>query len=714
MTDVITPPTSDTAASPAPVHTNTHRSSNSVSSLTSVKAKDGSLSSSTGSLGDSLNTPQRPASTNAIPITPSTPSFKSTSVPTDEIMTQEATPEASQYGSSPAVASPRQPRAGFSTSHPGVHHPPPLAFINTNGPGPVSHGGAYYPSPGASPSFPTPFSPPVYAFAPSGPGTPMFPTPPMMPPPQFMGPPGPSPTLGPRGPGWKSGPGGRGGAANTFNQGPIGGFGMPPVRKDSLPWYLVSNPNVPPGGRMNGGPPSPLMPGPPAGIQQRRPPNVPGSVPIAPQVHGPGMNVGSRTLWTAPGAAIMQPPTPGSPQFPLCPQQQAAVQAAAAAYVAASNGGVRFMHATPGMMPQVPVSPSDASSHEQHAVKMPTPTQHAQIAAALASPPPIPPPVVSFFATNPNGTPASAQTALEAALYNPGGGTNVYVRGLPPDITDDMLHTIVGKFGRVISSKAILDQNQNGMCKGFGFAMFDTEDEAINCIAGMMQVGYQVSFAKESFSTRLKNLSDPGSTNLYLSNLPADMHERDLEELFAPCQVISNRILRDTNNQSRGVGFARMADKESAEMIIEKFNGAQIPGSDLPLQVRYADSASQKRLKATTARRRIWRAREFNVLTGRASLSDLQELGLDPGTLATFGISVPTIGAAGQENPDSPLLPNGMYPPVFSPIHPPYHASDAYVLEPNDSGFETSLVEPAETKDDVEVDEVGRLIEKYL
>lgn len=47
-------------------------------------------------------------------------------------------------------------------------------------------------------------------------------------------------------------------------------------------------------------------------------------------------------------------------------------------------------------------------------------------------------------------------------------------------------------------------------------------------------------------------------TNLYLSNLPVSMDEQELENLLKPFgQVVSTRILRDTNGVSRGVGFAR-------------------------------------------------------------------------------------------------------------------------------------------------------------
>ena len=47
-------------------------------------------------------------------------------------------------------------------------------------------------------------------------------------------------------------------------------------------------------------------------------------------------------------------------------------------------------------------------------------------------------------------------------------------------------------------------------------------------------------------------------TNLYIANLPHTVKESDLEQMFSPYgQVISTRILRDSNQQSRGVGFAR-------------------------------------------------------------------------------------------------------------------------------------------------------------
>lgn len=47
-------------------------------------------------------------------------------------------------------------------------------------------------------------------------------------------------------------------------------------------------------------------------------------------------------------------------------------------------------------------------------------------------------------------------------------------------------------------------------------------------------------------------------TNLYIANLPLGMNEAELESMLSQHgQVISTRILRDNNVQSKGVGFAR-------------------------------------------------------------------------------------------------------------------------------------------------------------
>lgn len=62
--------------------------------------------------------------------------------------------------------------------------------------------------------------------------------------------------------------------------------------------------------------------------------------------------------------------------------------------------------------------------------------------------------------------PYSPPKALDKALENPHGTTNVYVRGLQPNTTDEMLVTLASRFGDIASSKSIIDHN-TGRCKGY-------------------------------------------------------------------------------------------------------------------------------------------------------------------------------------------------------------------------------------------------------
>lgn len=53
-------------------------------------------------------------------------------------------------------------------------------------------------------------------------------------------------------------------------------------------------------------------------------------------------------------------------------------------------------------------------------------------------------------------------------------------------------------------------------------------------------------------------------TNLYISNLPLSVDEKELENMLQPFgQVVSTRILRDYSGNSRGVGFARSVTRDS-------------------------------------------------------------------------------------------------------------------------------------------------------
>ena len=79
--------------------------------------------------------------------------------------------------------------------------------------------------------------------------------------------------------------------------------------------------------------------------------------------------------------------------------------------------------------------------------------------AICAEDPAIPRPIPAIFSDD------KARGTLETSLENKNHTTNVYVRGLHPNTTDEMLVAYGSRFGLISSAKSMIDQ-QTGLCKG--------------------------------------------------------------------------------------------------------------------------------------------------------------------------------------------------------------------------------------------------------
>lgn len=197
------------------------------------------------------------------------------------------------------------------------------------------------------------------------------------------------------------------------------------------------------------------------------------------------------------------------------------------------------------------------------------------------------PPSPSANSSNNNSSSSSSSAGWEQLSK-----TNLYIRGLPPGTTDQELVKLCQPYGKIVSTKAILDKATN-KCKGYGFVDFDSPAAAQKAVSALKANGVQAQMAKQQEQ-------DP--TNLYISNLPISMDEQELEIMLKPYgQVISTRILRDSSGTSRGVGFARMESTEKCEAVISHFNGKFIkiphgvPAPPEPLLCKFADGGQKKR-----------------------------------------------------------------------------------------------------------------------
>lgn len=98
------------------------------------------------------------------------------------------------------------------------------------------------------------------------------------------------------------------------------------------------------------------------------------------------------------------------------------------------------------------------ASLQKQMPSLPTqPTLPPHLLAILHKDPPIPHAIPA---------PSSPLKPLDRSLENKSGETNVYIRGLLPETTDEMLHAWGERFGDIASSKSIIDL-KNNLCKGY-------------------------------------------------------------------------------------------------------------------------------------------------------------------------------------------------------------------------------------------------------
>ncbi|KAF2354703.1 RNA recognition motif domain [Trinorchestia longiramus] len=170
------------------------------------------------------------------------------------------------------------------------------------------------------------------------------------------------------------------------------------------------------------------------------------------------------------------------------------------------------------------------------------------------------------------------------------------------------------RFGTIISTKAILDKTTN-KCKGYGFVDFESPSSAEKAVRTLQSMStLQAQMAKQQEQ-------DP--TNLYIANLPHEMNEAELDALLAQhATVISTRILRDNYTQSRGVGFARLENKEMCEKVIRMFNKKTLPSCKEPLLVKFADYGNKRKTPQYRGRdaATVWERQDMTVYSDSSAI----------------------------------------------------------------------------------------------
>jgi polyadenylate-binding protein len=161
--------------------------------------------------------------------------------------------------------------------------------------------------------------------------------------------------------------------------------------------------------------------------------------------------------------------------------------------------------------------------------------------------------------------------------------TNIYVKNIPVEVTDEEFRELFEKYGEVTSASLARDQ-ESGKSRGFGFVNFINHEHAAKAVdelngkdfkgqdlyVGRAQKKHEreEELRKSYEAARIEKASKYQGVNLYVKNLEDDVDDDKLRELFAPFgSITSAKVMRDSAAET-----AEAEEKEKKESEKNKEN----------------------------------------------------------------------------------------------------------------------------------------------
>ncbi|CCD24269.1 polyadenylate-binding protein NDAI_0C06100 [Naumovozyma dairenensis CBS 421] len=186
--------------------------------------------------------------------------------------------------------------------------------------------------------------------------------------------------------------------------------------------------------------------------------------------------------------------------------------------------------------------------------------------------------------------------------------TNIYVKNINLETTDEEFTELFSKYGKVLS--AALEKTEDGKLKGFGFVDFENHEDAAKAVEELNGSQFKdqelfVSRAQKKYermqelkkqyeASRLEKMAKYQGVNLFIKNLDDSIDDEKLKEEFAPYgNITSVRVMRTENGKSRGFGFVCFSTPEEATKAITEKNQQIVAGK--PLYVAIAQRKDVRR-----------------------------------------------------------------------------------------------------------------------
>jgi polyadenylate-binding protein len=280
-------------------------------------------------------------------------------------------------------------------------------------------------------------------------------------------------------------------------------------------------------------------------------------------------------------------------------------------------------------------------------------------------------------------TPAADVKPLKVEAYQPQQAlqqramdtfTNMYIKNLKFDVTDEKLKTLFDQYGETSSVRVMKDGD---VSKGFAFCSFKEHDKAILAIEALHDKPHEYAAEgknlyvqramrraeREKFNRqklREKRSQYAQYTNLYVKNLDDNISTEKILSVFQPFgEIASAKVMKDpVTGFSKGFAFVSFTNAEDAKRAVKELANKAIL-SMKPLFVTYAQTKEERRRQLESRQRQRY-TQQMDPAFGQPQMAPQAHYA--PPTMQ----SMYPFGAQGMF-PAPGMAPRQMMPPMVQP-----------------------------------------------
>ncbi|KAG9066797.1 Protein phosphatase PP2A regulatory subunit B [Linnemannia hyalina] len=205
--------------------------------------------------------------------------------------------------------------------------------------------------------------------------------------------------------------------------------------------------------------------------------------------------------------------------------------------------------------------------------------------------------------------------------------TNVYIKNLDPEVTQEEVEVLFTKFGPVTS--CVVSTDENGRSKGFGFINFENHEDAKRAVDELhdseckekklfvtraQKKGEREEELKKQYEQqKMEKLSKYQGVNLYVKNLDDEIDDEKLRQEFSVYGVITSaKVMRDektaaegedAKGASKGFGFVCFSSPDEATKAVTEMNGRMLGSKPIYVALAQRKEVRKSQLEAQMAQR---------------------------------------------------------------------------------------------------------------